>query len=285
MLRYGALSILFLGGMLAAIVFVFFKISAVEVISDANMKYRDVDVQMMCGFSEGQNMFAVSYDEAEEKIEQALPYIEKCTIKKRIPSTVLICVESAEPIGTVALRDGQRAIISHTGKVLELLIPEDFDNLREEAVTASDLSGSDISQSDIESVDIEENSVGASTYSQYVSDSDLAVIQGVAVERAIVGRPIESSDGTAIETVCEIMRLLDKYELTATAVDVTPGSITVNYQNRLELKFGTTIDLEKKMEAASIIILQEKVSVHENGRLDLTNPNKVVFTPEYLIRR
>lgn len=113
----GLLFFLFLAAVAVTLCFtVFFKVTTITVVGET--QYTAEEIIKSSGLTEGQNLFGFSAESVSSSISQALPYIGKATIKRSIPDTVTITVESAEP--SCAMRtDTGYILLDKDSKVLE----------------------------------------------------------------------------------------------------------------------------------------------------------------------
>ena len=95
---------------------VFFKISTVTVKGDK--VYSDKEVTLKSGIEVGDNLFRVSEEELNEKLAKALPYIDKVTLERQLPDTVIITVTATREVAALQAGSGF-VLIDHTGKVLD----------------------------------------------------------------------------------------------------------------------------------------------------------------------
>lgn len=113
----GLLFFLFLAAVAVTLCFtVFFKVATITVVGET--QYTAEEIIKSSGLTEGQNLFGFSAESVSSSISQALPYIGEATIKRSIPDTVTITVESAEP--SCAMRtDTGYILLDKDNKVLE----------------------------------------------------------------------------------------------------------------------------------------------------------------------
>ncbi len=102
-----------------------FKINLIEVQGD-----EVCDAQALIeksGIKTGDNLFFIKKDEVKSKLEKEIPIIEDVTIKKRIPSKVIINIKKANKIFDVEY-ENNHIYTNEKGKVLEVSSERD-DNL------------------------------------------------------------------------------------------------------------------------------------------------------------
>ncbi len=85
---------------------------------NAGVRYSDSQIISVAGLKKGDNMFRLNTAFLESKIEKALPYVGKADIKRRLPDTIVICVEYTSASAAVKYGSGY-ALLDASGKVLE----------------------------------------------------------------------------------------------------------------------------------------------------------------------
>ena len=278
-LTYIMIVFAFVALMVALSLTVFFKVDSIKVSINGTEYYSGENVIELSGIEEGQNIFSIDLDEIEEKIEKEMPYIEECEIKRSLPTGIKINITGAQPVGMVTLQSGVRIIVSVEGKSLEMLAPDD-------GSVASDTDTAVTSATDVSGTDtIPTQSVGMLRHSIYIDETSLPEIVGLQVSGGMEpGEYIEISDETALTTLKHLTELLEKYELPPKKIDLSAGKLFVYYDDRIVIKLGAGTDLETKIEMANDII-KNKLSEYDSGRVDVTNPQKGYFTPEYVLKQ
>lgn len=95
---------------------VFFKVSVITV--EGETQYSAEEIIKNSAIKQGESLFGFSAQEVSSSITQSLPYIGKATVKRSIPDTVTIVVESAEPSCAMKTDTGY-ILLDKDQKVLE----------------------------------------------------------------------------------------------------------------------------------------------------------------------
>ena len=95
---------------------VFFKVSLITV--EGETQYSAEEIIKSSAIKQGESLFGFSAQEVSSSITQSLPYIGKATVKRSIPDTVTIVVESAEPSCAMKTDTGY-ILLDKDQKVLE----------------------------------------------------------------------------------------------------------------------------------------------------------------------
>lgn len=112
----GAFAAVLVGGLVLAL-FVLLKVSTIEVVGDT--VYQASDVISLCGYQRGDSLLFLSTKDKEQKLEKNMPYIEKASIKRKIPSTIEIHITATKPGGMI--QNGNSYIaVDQNGKILEI---------------------------------------------------------------------------------------------------------------------------------------------------------------------
>lgn len=95
---------------------VFFKVTVISV--EGETQYSAEEIIKSSAIKQGESLFGFSAQEVSSSITQSLPYIGKATVKRSIPDTVTIVVESAEPSCAMKTDTGY-ILLDKDQKVLE----------------------------------------------------------------------------------------------------------------------------------------------------------------------
>lgn len=235
----GVLFFLFLLAAAVTLCFtVFFKINTITVAGET--QYTSEQIIKSSGLTVGEALFGFSAESVSSSITKALPYIGKAEIKRSIPDTVTITVESAAP--SCALRtDNGYVLLDDDGKVLEIT-----DSDKDIAVPIIMISG------------VEKIEVGAvlSVKDESVMNS-LSVLVDAAEQAGLDVTYYDLSDSANVLIVCENGETTLKL-----------GVISSDTINRKLLLAGEAIKREKA-NGNSV-----------KGTFDLTYDGKAYFSPK-----
>ena len=216
---------------------VFFKIDTIKVKGDS--RYDTSQIIEASGIVKGKNLFLISVSSSQESITEKLPYISKAVITRRLPSSVIIEIESTDAVFCFNTGSGY-ALTDPDGKVLEL-VSEDK---------------------------IPENA---------------AVINASGAYFAETGQTIKADDEdewTLLKTVFSAVKESGIKDVTEINV-VSQSNIYLVYQNRFNLKLGTTNELVYKLKSAVEIIKKEdEINPTTKGDIFLSNPGNAYVSPE-----
>lgn len=112
---------------------------------------------------------------------------------------------------------------------------------------------------------------------------DMYTVTGLSISGDIIGQKLNSEGDEQLSVLEEIFSAIEKTGITnITEINVEDVlDIVINYENRIDIEFGTRTELEYKMKYAKEI-LEKSIKSYERGTLDVsychTTPN-AVFSP------
>ena len=257
--RSGALNVLMvtllLVFMVSVGVLVFFNIKQVRVEGDS--PYSDTQIRNICSLTKGSNILFIDSDGAAERVVRELPYIEKCTVDRKLPSTVVIRVKKADVLGVAQENGGRWSVLSTEGKMME--------SSADKLVAVGDVSqAADAPPSD---------SVGEA--------SDASAAEIIAAQRMVpllTGLDLkhEVSDGFltghTLEQVRNLVMIREAFkrkEMRLTSMGVGEEGYQAVYDDRLVIIFGETVDAKtvnhRMDEVHHILFVQKKISDTDKG--------------------
>lgn len=111
-----ALSIAIISVGVVLVLSVFFKVGTVTIQGDR--VYSNKEIIIKSGVEIGDNLFRVDEEELNEKLTRELPYIEKISLERQLPDTVIINVIATREVAALQAGTGF-VLVDHTGKVLD----------------------------------------------------------------------------------------------------------------------------------------------------------------------
>lgn len=103
---------------------VLFNIETINVEIIGAVPYTQEEIMEKSGLEPGQNMFTPAVFAVADELEAKMPYIENCSLKRKLPSGVTIVVEAAEVLGLLETEDGRSYVVSTSGRALEFVTIE-----------------------------------------------------------------------------------------------------------------------------------------------------------------
>ena len=118
---YKLLSVLAICGAIIAALTLFFRVDTVVVTGQE--RYTQEEIVAASGVEKGDNLSLLNKNAVRQRIQDALPYIERVKrINRKLPDTLLIEVEECgRPLAI--LQDGYAWLVSPKGKIVDQLAP------------------------------------------------------------------------------------------------------------------------------------------------------------------
>lgn len=248
--------------LIAVYVTVFFNVKKIEV--NGESPYDSDKIVSMCNFTSGDNILFVDTKSNENQITQNLPYIEDCTIKLRLPATVVVNVTEASALGVAEIASNQWAVISNKGKILEMVT-----NLT--VVSSSDIITSltyDPEASSIYDVAVKRN---------------IPVLQGLDITDGTTGEYIEGDAAEQISDFDAIATEAKSFDMRITRISFGDRGYEMEYDGRINIVLGEITDrsaMKMHMETADYIVRSGDITEHECGEITYLK-NETFYIPIY----
>ncbi len=210
--------------------------------------YTNDDIIAASGIQLGKSLIFADVDEACENIEKTLPYTDNVVITKKLPSGVIIRLESTEKAYAIELSNGTYALLDKNLKVLEYAagIPEGITVIKGAIPNKVDIG----------------ECLG---FASEITDDDKS----------------QPQDRT-LSLVLEISKAIsDNGMKDINLIDVsTSNNIHLIYQNRIVLNLGDSSEITSKLSLGQRVISEEdKISLTQSGTVNLTVAKKAYFNP------
>lgn len=114
---------------------------------------------------------------------------------------------------------------------------------------------------------------------------DLYNVKGVDMSEYKIGDTLKNDNAESVKTLTQITKAIDETDFTGvTLIDLSDVyNISITYQNRVEIKCGTYVELSHKLKYAKAI-LNEKIKPTEHGTLDVSSSHtseNAIFSPKH----
>lgn len=261
---FNAMMVMIVVVFLAAVyVNVFFNVKNIEVKGES--PYNAASITAMCGFEKGDNILFIDTQQGERQIVESLPYIESCTIRRRLPATVVVNVTNANVLGVSEAGNHLWSVVSTSGKVLE---------------TVTDLQI--VSASDV---------VSSLVYApQYTSLDDVARSKALPVLEGLDLRGNMSDghvEGTAAKYVDGFVNIIEEgkaLDMTFNRIRHGERGFEAEYEDRINIVFGEVSNrkiIHQRIELAHYVICESgDVTEHDQGEITFSR-NETYFNPSY----
>lgn len=205
--------------------------------------YKQEEIVAASGISQGKSIFFADLDEAKVNIEKKLPYTSNVQLARRLPGTIVISLESTDKAYAMEKAQGIFAVANRDFKVLEVtgIMPKGVVPVIGATPTKAELGETMSFITEEEQVDATLNLI--TSISNAVSDCGLEGINLISIR--------------------------------------SRSNIYIVYQERIVLRLGDSLDIDKKISLAKKVIEREDsiVNSEQTGIVNLTVPMKAYFNP------
>ena len=107
-------------------------------------------------------------------------------------------------------------------------------------------------------------------------------VTGFNVSSYKMGEVLKTDDNEKKEIVMTALSTLEATGLLDKVIEINVNDIadiTMNYDNRITVKCGTQLDLERKLRLFRETVISNSLAENARGTMDLSEPGKAVYTP------
>ena len=247
----------------AVYITVFFHVK--NVVIKGESPYAAEKISAYCVFEKGDNILFIDAPASEKAIVSSLPYIENCSIKRRLPATVEVNVMPANVVGVADTGYQQWVIVSSSGKVLESLT-----NLAR------------VSDSDL--IDTLSYSPEYETVRDVAAARHIPVLEGLGIKSHTTGGYLQGEDAIHVEGFAQIMEQAKAVGLDLSVLRYGEHGYEAEYDGRINIVVGDFTDIsvvKRRLEIANYIIhVSGDVTEHDGGEITFLK-NEAFFNPSY----
>lgn len=110
--------------------------------------------------------------------------------------------------------------------------------------------------------------------------SDIPQITGISVKNPVAGQKIDVDETNKSDIIVICIRTLGHMSSKIKNIDVTDTeSISFDYENRLRVLCGSSIDFEEKIRLFEEAVNSNRLASNSRGTMDLSITGKAVYTP------
>ncbi len=225
---------------LAALFFGIFRVRNFSV--RGNSPYASAEVAEASGISTGKNIFLADFAAAKENIDSSLPLADNIRISRKLPSTVIITLDTAQRTYALELASGTYAVTNDRLKVIE--------------ITGEAPDGT---------MEVKGFPAGAAVPGR---ELDYSTADGSADLKQVLADISEAVGQSEFESI-EMINVEN------------PDGIYLIYDGRMIIKLGKAEDVLKKLNLAKKSIDEEnKLSSSQYGIMDVSTVGKASFRPK-----
>lgn len=281
---------------------VFFQVETVAV--TGNSRYSQEEIIKATGIQTGDNLFRMNKFQIAHQVLQGLPYVEEITIRRSLPSTIVITVKEWDAVARIEApgASAAAAVQAVSQTPAEPAQPDSSqagDASQPDAQTgdSSDQSAAGDSSGDSSAKDDQESakpatqawliSVGGKLLEPAPADSTAISVTGITplAPRAGEMLVLSQEEQPKLTALLALLQGLEDHDMLADTASIALGDTHVElcYLDRFTVKLPLTGDLDYKLQAlkAAVPEAEKKLGEQTTGTFDLTQESiTAVYTPD-----
>ena len=234
---------------------VFFKVDADKITVSGTNKYTAWDIAKASGISDGENLITFSRAKAAGSIKKKLKYVKDVRIGIKLPDTVYIDIEEVSVTYAAKSVAGQWWLLSSEGRVIEKADETKLD-----------------SYTKILGVQLDKVKEGEQAIA-YQEPQTATDAEGQPI-------PVTVTAAERLGTAIDITGFLERNGIIGdvASIDVNDlGDIQLWYGKQFQVNLGKNNDLLLKISKFKGA-LDQYLSTHDSGVLDISDPEKVIYS-------
>ena len=288
---------------------VFFQVETVAV--TGNSRYSQEEIIQATGIQTGDNLFRMNKFQIAHQVLQGLPYVEEITIRRSLPSTIVITVKEWDAVARIEApgASAAAAVQAVSQTPAEPAQPDSSqagDTSQPDAQTgdssdqsqgtgdqsaAGDSSGDSSAKDDQESAKPATQawliSVGGKLLEPAPADSTAISVTGITplAPRAGEMLVLSQEEQPKLTALLALLQGLEDHDMLADTASIALGDthVELRYLDRFTVKLPLTGDLDYKLQAlkAAVPEAEKKLGEQTTGTFDLTQESiTAVYTPD-----
>ena len=270
---------------------VFFQVETVAV--TGNSRYSQEEIIKATGIQTGDNLFRMNKYQIAHQVLQGLPYVEELTIRRALPSTIVITVKEWDAVARVEA-PGTSAVVQTVPQAPAEPVQPDSSQAGDSAdqsQAAGDTGG------DSSSEDTQEDakpatqawliSVGGKLLEPAPADSTAISVTGITPLSPRAGEMLVLSqeEQPKLTALLALLQGLEDYDMLSDTASIALGDthVELRYLDRFTVKLPLVGDLDYKLQAlkAAVPEAEKKLGEQTTGTFDLTQESiTAVYTPD-----
>ena len=278
---------------------VFFQVETVAV--TGNSRYSQEEIIKATGIQTGDNLFRMNKFQIAHQVLQDLPYVEEITIRRSLPSTIVITVKEWDAVARIEAPGGSAAAVQTVPQAPAEPVPDSSQagdtSQQEPSSDQSQDTGDKSTTGDSSSKDAQENakpatrawliSVGGKLLEPAPADSTAISVTGITPLAPKAGEMLVLSqeEQPKLTALLALLQGLEDHEMLADTASISLGDthVELRYLDRFTVKLPMTGDLDYKLQAlkAAVPEAEKKLGEQTTGTFDLTQESiTAVYTPD-----
>ncbi|MCB6502139.1 FtsQ-type POTRA domain-containing protein [Colidextribacter sp. 210702-DFI.3.9] len=279
---------------------VFFQVETVAV--TGNSRYSQEEIIKATGIQTGDNLFRMNKYQIAHQVLQGLPYVEELTIRRALPSTIVITVKEWDAVARVEA-PGTSAVVQAVPQAPAEPVQPDSSQAGDSADQSQPELSPDQSQAagdtggDSSSEDTQEDakpatqawliSVGGKLLEPAPADSTAISVTGITPLSPRAGEMLVLSqeEQPKLTALLALLQGLEDYDMLADTASIALGDthVELRYLDRFTVKLSLVGDMDYKLQAlkAAVPEAEKKLGEQTTGTFDLTQESiTAVYTPD-----
>ena len=276
---------------------VFFQVETVAV--TGNSRYSQEEIIKATGIQTGDNLFRMNKYQIAHQVLQGLPYVEELTIRRALPSTIVITVKEWDAVARVEA-PGTSAVVQAVPQAPAEPVQPDSSQAGDSA-DQSQAAGNQSAAGDIggdsSSEDTQEDakpatqawliSVGGKLLEPAPADSTAISVTGITPLSPRAGEMLVLSqeEQPKLTALLALLQGLEDYDMLADTASIALGDthVELRYLDRFTVKLSLVGDMDYKLQALKAAVPEAEKNLGEQttGTFDLTQESiTAVYTPD-----
>ena len=276
---------------------VFFQVETVAV--TGNSRYSQEEIIKATGIQTGDNLFRMNKYQIAHQVLQGLPYVEELTIRRALPSTIVITVKEWNAVARVEAPGTSAAVQAVPQAPAEPVQPDSSqagDSADQSQAAGNQSAAGDIG-GDSSSEDTQEDakpatqawliSVGGKLLEPAPADSTAISVTGITPLSPRAGEMLVLSqeEQPKLTALLALLQGLEDYDMLADTASIALGDthVELRYLDRFTVKLSLVGDMDYKLQAlkAAVPEAEKKLGEQTTGTFDLTQESiTAVYTPD-----
>lgn len=276
---------------------VFFQVETVAV--TGNSRYSQEEIIKATGIQTGDNLFRMNKYQIAHQVLQGLPYVEELTIRRALPSTIVLTVKEWDAVARVEA-PGTSAVVQTVPQAPAEPVQPDSSQAGDGA-DQSQAAGNQSAAGDIggdsSSEDTQEDakpatqawliSVGGKLLEPAPADRTAISVTGITPLSPRAGEMLVLSqeEQPKLTALLALLQGLEDYDMLADTASIALGDthVELRYLDRFTVKLSLVGDMDYKLQAlkAAVPEAEKKLGEQTTGTFDLTQESiTAVYTPD-----
>lgn len=276
---------------------VFFQVETVAV--TGNSRYSQEEIIKATGIQTGDNLFRMNKYQIAHQVLQGLPYVEELTIRRALPSTIVITVKEWDAVARVEA-PGTSAVVQAVPQAPAEPVQPDSSQAGDSAdqsqaagnqSAAGDIGGDSSSEDTQEDVKPATQawliSVGGKLLEPAPADRTAISVTGITPLSPRAGEMLVLSqeEQPKLTALLALLQGLEDYDMLADTASIALGDthVELRYLDRFTVKLSLVGDMDYKLQAlkAAVPEAEKKLGEQTTGTFDLTQESiTAVYTPD-----